>query len=219
MVNGIRVKVCGITSLVDAEAAHAAGADYLGFILHPLSPRHITLDAFKALLPGLPALKKVAVIVYSSPDDLERVKDVGFDYVQVHFPNETAFFEVAMWTDIITPDRLWLAPRIRPGKELDVAFVPLADTFVLDAYHPTKMGGSGEVGDWAAHAWLTEKFIKVTWVLAGGLNAENIVAAIAASKAKLVDVNSGVEASPGIKDHAKLKAFFEALKQIPVPVA
>lgn len=217
MVNGIYVKVCGLTLVADAKAASDGGADYLGFILYPKSPRFVSLDTFKAMLPTLPALKKVAVVVYSSPDDLERVKDAGFDYVQLHFPNETPFFEAAMWTDIIAPERLWLAPRVPPGKDLDLAFVPLADTFLLDSYHPTKMGGSGETGDWSAFARLRDKFRKVSWVLAGGLNPENIAAAVAGSGARTVDVNSGVEVSPGVKDHAKLGAFFEALKQTPTP--
>ncbi len=217
MVNGIYVKVCGLTSVADAAAASDCGADYLGFILYPKSPRYVGLEAFKAMLPSLPALKKVAVVVYTSPDDLERVKDVGFDYVQLHFPNETPFFEAAMWTDIIPPERLWLAPRVPPGKDLDLAFVPLADTFLLDSYHPAKMGGSGETGDWSTFARLRDKFRRVSWVLAGGLNPGNIVAAVAASGAHTVDVNSGVEASPGVKDHAKLGAFFEALKPTPTP--
>jgi phosphoribosylanthranilate isomerase len=203
--------------LADAEAAAAAGADYLGFILYPKSPRYVSVEAFEALAPSLPPLKRVGVIVSSSPDDLTRAKDAGFDYVQVHFPNETAFFEVAMWTDILPPDRLWLAPRIPPGKDLDLAFVPLADTFLLDTYHPTKAGGSGETGDWAAFAKLRLKFAKVSWVLAGGLSPANIVAAVNATGARMVDVNSGIEASPGVKDHAKLHAFFEALKTVSAP--
>ena len=217
MVNGIYVKVCGLTSVADAKAASDCGADYLGFILYPKSPRYVSLEAFRAMLPALPALKKVAVVVYSCPDDLEQANDAGFDYIQLHFSNETPFFEAAMWTDIIVPERLWLAPRVPPGKDLDLAFVPLADTFLLDSYHPTKMGGSGETGDWSAFARLRDKFRKVSWVLAGGLSPENIAAAVAASGARTVDVTSGVEASPGVKDHAKLGAFFEALKQAPVP--
>ena len=217
MVNGIYVKVCGLTSLADAAAACEHGADYLGFILYPKSPRYVGLKAFKSMMPSLPALKKVAVMVYSSPDDLEQVKDAGFDFVQLHFPNETPFFEAARWTEIIPPERLWLAPRVPPGQDLDLAFMSLAETFLLDSYHPTKMGGSGETGDWSAFARLRDKFRNVSWVLAGGLNPENIAAAVSGSGARTVDVNSGVEVSPGVKDHAKLAAFFEALKQTPPP--
>ncbi|MGC4073451.1 MAG: hypothetical protein QM760_13225 [Nibricoccus sp.] len=123
MINGIRIKVCGITSLVDAEAAAAAGADYLGFIFYPKSPRYVPMEKFQEMRPSLPAgPKKVAVVVYTDMGDLEKYKDAGFDYVQLHFPNDTPFFEVAMWTEIISPHQLWLAPRVPPGKEMDPAF-------------------------------------------------------------------------------------------------
>ena len=83
MINGIRVKVCGITSLVDAEAAAAAGADYLGFIFHPKSPRYVPLEKFQEMRTALPAgPKKVAVVVYTDMGDLEKYKDAGFDFVR-----------------------------------------------------------------------------------------------------------------------------------------
>lgn len=212
MINGVHLKICGLTSAADAQAAASIGADYLGFVLHPASPRHITIEQFHALRPELPALPKVGVMVYSDTDALARVHDAGFDFIQLHFPNETPFFEAAMWTDIVAPSKLWLAPRVPPGKELDPCFVPLADTFLLDAYSPHQHGGTGKTGDWAAFAWLQGKFKKVRWVLAGGLNPENVRAALAASHAKFVDVNSGVEASPGVKDPAKLAALAAALR-------
>lgn len=211
MINEVRVKVCGLTSLVDAEAAAAAGADYLGFILYPKSPRYLPLASFQALLPQLPDRKKVAVVVYTDMADLEQYKDAGFDYVQLHFPNDTPFFEVALWTEIISPDKLWLAPRVPTGKEMDPAFFPLADHVMMDSYQEGSFGGTGITGNWAEFARLRERFAKVTWVLAGGLNPENIGDAVRVSGAKIIDVNSGIEASPGVKDHTKLKAFMEAL--------
>ena len=212
MINGIRVKVCGLTSLVDAEAADAAGADYLGFIFYPKSPRYIPMEAFQAMRPNLPDRKKVAVVVYTDMGDLERYKDAGFDFVQLHFPNDTPFFEVAMWTDIIPPQQLWLAPRVPPGKEMDPAFFPLADHVLVDTYHDGGYGGSGMTGNWAEFARLKERFTKVTWILAGGLGPENIGEALKVSTTAFVDVNSGVETSPGVKDHAKLKAFADSIR-------
>lgn len=212
MINGVQLKICGLTSAADAHAAAGIGADHLGFVLHPESPRHITLERFRELQPELPALPKVGVIVYSDMDALQRVHDAGFDFVQLHFPNDTAFFEAALWTDIVPPAKLWLAPRVPPGRELDACFVPLADTFLLDAYDPKQHGGTGKTGDWSAFAWLQGKFKKVRWVLAGGLNPENVREALAKSHAKSIDVNSGVEASPGVKDHAKLAALAAALR-------
>ena len=213
MIGGIRLKVCGLTSLVDADAADAIGADYLGFILHPKSPRYVSLAQFEAMAPRLPPRKKVAVVVEPSTDELTAIKAAGFDFVQLHFANETPFFMAALWLDVIPPDMLWLAPRVPPGKDLDLAFVPLADTVLLDTYHPDVFGGSGHTGDWKSFAWHRTKFKKVNWVLAGGLNAANIGDAMAAAGAQIVDVNSGVESAPGCKDPAKLKSFAAALAQ------
>ena len=219
MINGIRFKVCGLTSLVDAEAADAAGADYLGFILYPKSPRYVSLAQFAAMAPRLPPRKKVAVVVEPSTEELTEIKAAGFDYVQLHFPNETPFFIAALWLDVIPPDMLWLAPRVPPGKDFDLAFVPLADTIMFDTYHPEAHGGTGQTGDWKVFEWHRTKFKKVNWVLAGGLNPENIAAAVAATGARIVDVNSGIESAPGVKDHARLQAFAAALREIPAPAS
>lgn len=211
MINQTQLKICGLKTAADAAAAAAIGADYLGFIFHPASPRHLGFADYAALAPDLPPLKRVGVTVYTNPDDLARIAATGVDYVQVHFPNETPFFEAAMWTDIVPPNRLWLAPRIPPGRELDLAFVPLADTFVLDTFDPERAGGTGRTGDWENFVYLRKKFIKVSWVLAGGLNPENIAGAVAATAPKIVDVNSGVESAPGVKSPEKLAALAAAL--------
>ncbi len=208
MINGTRFKVCGLTSLVDAEAADACGADYLGFILHPKSPRYIQLEAFKAMAPRLPETrKKVAVVVEPSLEELPELIAAGFDFVQVHFSSETPFFQVALWSDAIPNDKLWFAPRTSPGGELDPAFFPLADTILFDAYDPNQFGGTGKTANWAEFVSLREKYTRPQWILAGGLNPDNIGDAIRATGANFVDVNSGIEAAPGIKDHAKLRAF------------
>lgn len=213
MINGIRVKVCGLTSLADAEAAAAAGADFLGFIFYHKSPRYVSLEAFAAMRAQLPTgPKKVAVVVYTDMADLQKYHDVGFDHVQLHFPNDTPFFEVALWTEIISPHHLWLAPRVPPGKEMDPAFFPLADHVLVDTYHDGGHGGSGKTGNWVEFARLRERFTKVNWVLAGGLTPENVAEALKVSGTNFVDVNSGVEASPGVKDHGKIRAFMEAIK-------
>lgn len=211
MINGVTLKVCGLTSAADAHAAAGIGADYLGFVLHPASPRYVSPERFRALAAELPPLPKVGVLVWSDHAALQAARDAGFDFIQLHFPNDTPFFEAALWTEIVPPTRLWLAPRIPPGRELDPCFIPLADTFLLDTYDPHQHGGTGKTGDWSAFAWLQGKYRKVRWVLAGGLNAENIRAALTQSQATFVDVNSGVESAPGIKDPAKLAALAAAL--------
>jgi len=218
MINGIRIKVCGITSRVDAEAAAVCGADYLGFILYSKSPRYLPLEKFEAMLPSLPPLKKIGVVVEPTLEELARVRDAGFDYVQIHFPNATPFPDAVAWLDVIPPERLWLAPRIPPGKALDLVFIALADTILFDSYHPEQFGGTGEVCDWRAFAKLQAKHKEATWVLAGGLSPKNVANAVKESKTHAVDVNSGIESAPGVKDPDKLRAFCDALKTLPVPV-
>lgn len=212
MVKDVSLKVCGLTSLADAECACACGADHLGFIQYPKSPRYLPLEKYKEILPSLPSnVKKVGVVVYSSMDELAAYKDAGFDYIQLHFDNDTPFFEVALWTEILPPHMLWLAPRVPPGRELDLAFLPLADYFLIDSFDAGSMGGTGKTGDWANFKRLQALYQKIRWVLAGGLNPDNIAEAVKTSGARFVDVNSGVESAPGVKDHVKLKAFAEAL--------
>jgi len=165
---------------------------------------------------ALPAtVKKVGVVVEPTLAELARARDAGFDYIQLHFPNSTTFPDAVAWLDVVPPERLWLAPRIPPGGALDLMFVALADTMLFDTYHPVQIGGTGETGDWKTFAKLQSKNKDNTWVLAGGLSPTNIVAAVREAKAHVVDVNSGVEASPGVKDHAKLRAFFAALATLP----
>ena len=214
MINGIQVKVCGLTSLVDAEAADTAGADYLGFILYPKSPRHVSLDRFRDIAAHLPDRKKVAVMVEPSVEALIAAEAAGFDFVQIHFPNETAFSQLVQWREAIPADMIWLAPRVPPGKELDPAFPPLADTILVDTYTPDLLGGSGQTGNWEHFVALRNRFRRVRWILAGGLNPQNIAAAVNATGARAVDVNSGIEATPGVKDHGRMKAFFAALREI-----
>lgn len=211
MINGIRLKVCGLTSLVDAEAADACGADYLGFILHPKSPRYVPLDAFKAMRPRLPDRKKVAVVVEPAVEDLPPLIEAGFDCIQIHFGNETPFFQVALWSDAVPNEHIWLAPRVPSGQEMDPAFLPLTATVLFDAYDANSHGGTGKTGDWKQFVHLREKYTRLQWILAGGLNSENIAQALTTTGANFVDVNSGVEATPGVKDREKLKAFVLAL--------
>jgi phosphoribosylanthranilate isomerase len=212
MIDGIRFKVCGLTTLVDAEFADRLGADFLGFILHPASPRHLSLLNYRAMSKRLPeGRKRVAVMVEPSDTDLQAAVDAGFDLFQIHFRTETPLSTVKAWSENVTPARLWLAPKLAPGAPFDSAWLPLAATFLVDTYQPGGFGGSGRTGDWPKFAELRQAHPQRTWILAGGLNPDNIGDALATAGAKVVDVNSGVEAAPGVKDHAKLRAFVLAI--------
>ena len=214
MINGIRLKVCGLTSLVDAELADRCGADYLGFVLYARSPRHVTLQQYRAMAGRLPDRKKVAVTVEPTAAELREIVAAGFDFVQVHFEAGVFPAEAAAWAAEAGSGRLWLAPRLPPESEIPPAVRSLADTFLFDAFVADKFGGSGRTADWAKFRRHREAQPEKTWILAGGLTPKNIRAALTATGARFVDVNSGVEASAGVKDQAKLAAFVAQLAEV-----
>lgn len=207
MINGIKLKVCGITSLVDADAADAVGADYLGFIFYPKSPRFVSSAQYKAMQERLPPRRRVAVSVEPTVDELAKQTEHDFDFFQIHFNPQTPLEVIASWGATVDISRLWLAPRLPPGVEIYPELLPMAGTFLLDTFHPDKMGGTGATGDWAMFKRYRETHTEKRWVLSGGLNHENIAEAVVATGARYIDVNSGVEQAPGIKSPAKLKAF------------
>ncbi|ACB76751.1 phosphoribosylanthranilate isomerase [Opitutus terrae] len=213
MIDGIRFKVCGLTSLADAMAADNCGADFLGFILYPKSPRCVALVQAQAIMSKLPDRRKVAVCVEPTTDELARMEQGGFDCFQIHFRPETQLAVIRGWSERVGADRLWLAPKLPPGGHVNADWLPLAETFLLDAFHPNAFGGTGQTGDWSSFARHREAHPGKTWVLAGGLAPENIAEALRTTGAGFVDVNSGVEAVPGIKDHAKLKRFVVRLHE------
>lgn len=211
MIDGIRFKVCGLTSLVDAEFADRCGADYLGFIFYPKSPRYISLAQYRAMAPRLPERRKVAVSVEPSPDELTAQREAGFDYFQIHFRPETTEAQLAAWSQLVGEKRLWLAPKLPPDQDVSPTALAVAKFIMLDSFQRDAFGGTGHVGDWAKFARHQAAHKMNFWILAGGLNAANIGDALRQSHAKFVDVNSGVESAPGVKDEAKLKAFVVAL--------
>jgi phosphoribosylanthranilate isomerase len=212
MIDGIRIKVCGLTSLVDAEFVDRCGADYLGFIFYPKSPRAISLETFRAMAARLPDRKKIAVTVEPTAAELAALTAAGFDYFQIHFRHDIPLPTVAAWSEAVGVNRLWLAPKLPPGVDVAPELLPLAGTFLLDTFHAEKFGGTGESGDWAKFARHQAAHARSKWILSGGLRAENLAEALRASGARIVDVNSGVESAPGVKDHAKLRRFAAAVR-------
>ncbi len=213
MIDGVRLKVCGLTSHVDAEFADRCGADYLGFILYPKSPRHIALETYRAMAKRLPERHKVAVTVEPTVAELTAMSDAGFDFFQIHFRPETPEATVASWAETVGPKRLWLAPKLPPTVDVSATLLPLAEHFLLDAFHAEGFGGSGKTGDWGKFARHRANYPEKTWILAGGLSPDNIGEAIRQSGTRFVDVNSGVESAPGVKDQEKLKRFVVRLHE------
>lgn len=213
MINGIRVKICGLTTLVDAEFADQCGMDYLGFNLYPKSPRHITLQTYLAMGKNLPERRKVAVTVEPSAEELRAMQDAGFDFFQIHFRHDLPRDQIAAWSAAVGADKLWLAPKLPPSMDVGTELLPLARFYLWDTFHAEGFGGSGKTGDWGKFARHQSAHPEKTWVLAGGLSPENIVTALQVSGARFVDVNSGVESAPGVKDHAKLARLVSVLRE------
>jgi phosphoribosylanthranilate isomerase len=213
MIDGIRFKVCGLTSIVDAEFADRCGADYLGFIFYPKSPRHVSVPQFQAMAARLPERRKVAVTVAPTADELATLQAVGFDFFQIHYPSDTPPERIAAWSGAVGRERLWLAPKLPPADDVPEAARAAAKHILVDTFHAAGFGGSGQTGDWEKFARLQTTHRENTWILAGGLNPENIGEALTRSGARFVDVNSGVEAAPGVKDEAKLKRFVVRLHE------
>ena len=109
---------------------------------------------------------------------------------------------------MVGADNLWLAPRLPTGTNFPEDLIPFAQTFLIDAYSKDRFGGTGELSDWSGFLNWKNKYSSKSWILAGGISSENIKEALSETQANMIDVNSGVETSPGIKDHVKIKKFF-----------
>lgn len=213
MIDGIWLKICGLTSLADAAFAERRGADYLGFNLYPGSPRHVTLVDFHAIRERLPDGKSVVVSVSPTAGELREFKMAGADLFQVHFPEGTPLDTVREWLEVAGPDRLWLAPRLAPESDVPEPLLSLAGAFLMDTFSPVQFGGTGVAGDWSKFARHQRAHPRKTWILSGGLGPDNIAAALAQSGASWVDVNSGVESAPGRKDRAKIEELVAGIKR------
>lgn len=200
-----RLKVCGITNLEDALVSAEFGADALGFVFYAKSKRYI--DPLKAgeIISSLPPfIVKVGVFVNESISYLlEAQRLAGFDIFQLH-GDETSEY----CSDLERP----YIKAMRVKSDLDKNYINSFNTrsFLFDTYSDDKFGGTGKSFDWdiLENAGLSDKFV----ILSGGLEVNNVERAIKKIKPYAVDVSSGVEKSPGVKDHNKLKAFAEAVK-------
>ena len=200
-----RVKVCGIRRRADALLAVELGAAALGFVFWPRSPRAVTPDDVRAITEGLPAfVTRVGVFVNQSPTEVfETAARAGVNSVQLHGDEDAREFGPA-------PLPLIKALPVGKGFSLSaVEDVPSHVTVLLDAHDPTRRGGTGRVIEWTVAAAAAR--VRPV-ILSGGLNAGNVNGATAAVRPYAVDVSSGVEAAPGVKDENKLRAFFAALQ-------
>ena len=208
----VGIKICGMTRADDVDLALALGADYLGFIVYAGSPRGLSLEHAIELASRVPEQRRVVVDVESSADDLQRYRDAGFAHFQVHTNLPIDEADLASRADIISRERLWLAPRVAPTDGFPVTALQYANTIVLDTYSAERVGGTGHTGDFERFSSLQAEHSGTQWILAGGLSPTNVVAAIERSNTECVDINSGVESAPGIKNPEKLRELFRVLR-------
>lgn len=207
----VEVKVCGLTRSVDAETADAAGAAYLGVIFAG-GPRQRPPQEARATLAGRRA-RKVGVFASQSASEIADMCSVaGVDIVQLHAeadPERVAAVRAATGLEI------WAVVRTADGRlpahaeELAAA----ADALLIDALAPGTLGGSGVTVPWGVLGEsLDAMHTGHRIVLAGGLTAHNVEEAISYVSPMVVDVSSGVESAPGVKDHARIRAFIAAVR-------
>jgi phosphoribosylanthranilate isomerase len=204
MTGGVRVKICGLTRLEDAERAILLGADALGFVFWPNSPRAITPERAAAILRALPPFPvRVGVFVNASVDDVARVLErADLQVVQLH-GDERA-------DDYRPLGRPLIKSVALDEDEPAAGLIPPDVVPLVDAADRARRGGTGRTADWARAARLarTRRI-----VLAGGLTAHNVAEAVGAVQPWGIDVSSGVEREPGIKDADRLRAFFAQLHE------
>ena len=198
----VRIKICGITNEEDALAAARLGADAIGFIFAP-SPRQIAPERAKQIVEVIPPfVLTVGVFVDTGPEEVARVASLcSLDVLQFHGGESSAYcgsFD----------RRIIKAIRMQSRKDLDglTEYSGAVHGLLLDTYVPNQHGGTGQTFDWSL-AVEAKKHGRI--ILAGGLNPENVVMAIEQVKPYAVDASSGVERSPGLKDHAKMARFIE----------
>jgi phosphoribosylanthranilate isomerase len=201
----VRVKVCGISRREDADLAVALGAHALGFVFWPGSPRVVAADAVREITRTLPPfVEAVGVFVNQAPADVRDITArAGLTAIQLHGDEAPEAF-VARGVRVIKA--IGVGRTFSPDA---VAAVPPSVTVLLDIHDPVRRGGTGQTIDWEAAA---DAARRRPVILAGGLTADNVRQAVETVQPYAVDVSSGVEAAPGVKDAVRLRAFFAALQ-------
>ena len=202
-----KVKICGITRMEDALAAAAAGADALGFMFYEASPRRVAYEVAAGIIRELPPfLARVGVFVNPSLDEVRRaIEECRIDTLQFH-GEETPEFCAQFGLRVIK------AFRVRDAESLSALPAYVGATCLLDSFVPGQHGGTGATFNWELAAQTVQVGRRV--LLAGGLTPENAAEAVRRVRPYGLDVSSGVEAKPGVKDAAKVRAFIAAAKGV-----
>ncbi|MDT8757945.1 phosphoribosylanthranilate isomerase [Sphingomonas psychrotolerans] len=206
----VTAKICGLSTSETLDAAIAGGASHVGFVFFPPSPRNLDFDRARALISRVP--RHVGTVgVFVDPDDalLSTALATGIRIAQVH---KTRPERAAAIRSRLT---VWAAVPVKTRADLDLAaaYQGAADRILYDARTPDEAalpGGMGLRFDWKLLENLPQP---LPWALSGGLDSDNVREAVAVTGARLVDVSSGVESAPGVKDVAKIAAFLQAVAQ------
>jgi phosphoribosylanthranilate isomerase len=207
------VKICGLRTPETVDTALAGGARFVGFMVFPKSPRNIALQDARALAARVRGRAEIVAVTVNADDALLGEIQAAFapDFIQLHgseTPARVAAARRFAGKGVVKVLSIATREDLAPA----VSFEPVADFLMFDAKAPPEAdrpGGHGAAFDWKL---LTEKRFSRPWLLAGGLTPENVRQAISASGAPVVDVSSGVESAPGIKDAGRIAAFLAAAK-------
>jgi len=204
-----KIKICGITRLADAQSALAAGADALGFMFYPESPRCLTPSAIAQIIRHLPPfVAKVGVFVNAHQDAVRQaISTCGLDTLQFHGQAPPSFCRLFPGLKVIKAFRL----RDAASLEQLPPYQNQTDAWLLDSYVPGQPGGTGTTFNWDLA--LQAKKHDHPILLAGGLTPENVRQAVQTVRPFGLDVSSGVESAPGIKDPQKIIRFVQAARQ------
>lgn len=207
-----RVKICGLTDPASVAVSVASGADAIGLVFYPPSPRAVSLAQARMLVQGLPPyVQAVGLFVDATPAQVvDAVTAVGLDLLQFHGRESPAYCaEVGQ----LTGRRWYRALSVQPGldlhREAQAYQQAGASALLLDAWHPQLQGGTGQTFDWS----LWPVGLDLPLILAGGLTPENVAEAIRLTRPYAVDVSGGVEQGKGIKSPERIKAFLAGVQQ------
>jgi phosphoribosylanthranilate isomerase len=201
----VKVKICGITNLEDALTAIEAGADALGFVFYPLSPRHIFPELAAKIIRILPPfVQTVGLFVNEDLTTVNTIADqCGLDVIQLHGEETPGYCESVR-------RRVIKAFRVKDITTLDSLVQYHVASHLLDAWSPSALGGTGQTFNWEIA--ITAAALRPI-ILAGGLTPDNVAEAVRRVKPYAVDVSSGVECSPGRKDADKIRKFIIHARQ------
>ena len=213
----VDVKICGISESTSLDVAITEGAKYVGFVFFPKSPRNITPDLAAQLLLNVPkTVNPVALVVDPSAELVYIIKSIPtISFIQLHGAEDPQrVSEIRKRTG----KRIIKAIKVGNPEDLEIveSYTTAADMLLFDAKTPTDMIGALPGGNAVSFDWkiLSGRDWKIPWMLSGGLNSQNVANAVRVSAAPAVDVSSGVECEPGIKDGARITEFLSAVQSV-----